>query len=143
MSQNRVNIKSISDAQESELSKFHDECIAYGYTDTNVSFEEIELAKLKAECRKFGYKAFLRFGELHIRTRFEAWYFFPNDNGCIKLMHGNTIGPEPERYHKQFSRKMNYHQLVCYIHEHEEAKYAGKAVNFTFTKTGAYKKAFA
>lgn len=108
-------------------------------------FEEQELLKVQEECRQYGYQAFLQFGEIHIRTRFENWYFIPSvtHSGCIKLMHGNGFGKCSSRYHKQFSRKMDYHGLIIYIHEHENAKYCGEPTDFTFTKTGAFKKALA
>lgn len=112
---------------------------------TEEDYETQELTKIQEECSKYGYKASLQFGEIHIKTKFEYWYFniSPNSNGCIKLMHGNGIGADPRGYHKQFTRKMDYHGVVQYVHEHEMAKYCGKPIDFTFTKTGAYRKALA
>lgn len=100
------------------------------------NFNETVLKEVKQECRKYNYHAELRFDEIHIRTKFESWYFVPNENGIIKLMHGNTVGHFPERFHTQFSRKMSYKDMVQYIHEHETAKYTNNVFVFTFTKTG-------
>lgn len=52
---------------------------------------------------------------------------------------GNTIGHISERFHKQFSRKMSYKDMVQYIHEHETSKYTNHVFTFTFTKTGGMK----
>ena len=82
-------------------------------------FNEEVLREVKQECKKYNYCAELRFNEIHIQTKFESWYFVPNESGIIKLMHGNTIGHISERFHKQFSRKMSYKDMVQYIHEHE------------------------
>ena len=71
-------------------------------------FNEEVLREVKQECKKYNYCAELRFNEIHIQTKFESWYFVPNECGIIKLMHGNTIGHISERFHKQFSRKMSY-----------------------------------
>ena len=67
-------------------------------------FNEEVLREVKQECKKYNYCAELRFNEIHIQTKFESWYFVPNECGIIKLMHGNTIGHISERFHKQFSR---------------------------------------
>ena len=53
--------------------------------------------------------------------------------------YGNTIGHISERFHKQFSRKMSYKDMVQYIHEHETSKYTNHVFTFTFTKTGGMK----
>ncbi len=100
------------------------------------NFNETVLKEVEQECRKYNYHAELRFDEIHIRTKFESWYFVPNENGIIKLMHGNTVGHFSERFHTQFSRKMSYKDMVQYIHEHETAKYTNNVFVFTFTKTG-------
>lgn len=102
-------------------------------------YEETE--KVKEICSEYGYKVFEQFGCIHIRTIFEAWYIVVHENGCITLMHGNGFGPHPHGWHKQFSRKMTYDKAVQYIKQHEDAKYRGLNVNFTFTKTGAWKPA--
>lgn len=115
----------------------------YDSNEAEEKFWNNEIDSISQECMRYGYRVFRRFNQLHIRTRFEAWYFIPKGNGCIQLMHGNGCGFEPQGWHKQFSRKMDYHGLIQYIHEHEIAKYCGKHVDFTFTKTGAYKKVLA
>lgn len=102
-------------------------------------FNEEVLREVKQECKKYNYCAELRFNEIHIQTKFESWYFVPNECGIIKLMHGNTIGHISERFHKQFSRKMSYKDMVQYIHEHETSKYTNHVFTFTFTKTGRMK----
>lgn len=102
-------------------------------------FNEEVLREVKQECKKYNYCAELRFNEIHIQTKFESWYFVPNECGIIKLMHGNTIGHISERFHKQFSRKMSYKDMVQYIHEHETSKYTNHVFTFTFTKTGGMK----
>ena len=79
-------------------------------------FYETELKKVQKCCNKYGYHAFLRFDELHIRSKFESWYFIPNEFGGMKVMHWN-------------------------IHEHEEAKYKGVCIHFTFSKFGSRKTA--
>lgn len=56
-----------------------------------------------------------------------------------KTLNGNTIGHISERFHKQFSRKMSYKDMVQYIHEHETSKYTNHVFTFTFTKTGGMK----
>lgn len=99
-------------------------------------FNETVLKEVEKECRKYNYHAELRFDEIHIQTKFESWYFVPNENGIIKLMHGNTVGHVSEKFHKQFSRKMSYKDMIQYIHEHETAKYTNNVFVFTFTKTG-------
>lgn len=103
------------------------------------NYYELELEKVEKECQLYKYRAFLVFDQIHIQTKFEKWYFIPHENGCIKLMHSNCISAYENKYHKQFSRKMNYRQLVTYIHEHETAKYTNQTIRFTFTKTGAIK----
>lgn len=97
------------------------------------------LEEVKNECKSYGYDAFLRFNEIHIRTKFESWYFEFNEDGMIKLMHGNYYGKECMKWHKQFSRKITIPQLFIYIHEHETAKFSDTFVDFTFTKNGACK----
>lgn len=52
-------------------------------------FYETELKKVQKCCNKYGYHAFLRFDELHIRSKFESWYFIPNEFGGMKVMHWN------------------------------------------------------
>lgn len=101
-----------------------------------------EFSKVEAACLKYGYRAFLRFDEIHIVSRCEAWYFIPNESGLIKLMHGNTMGQNPNGYHRQFyGRQMTYTELLTYINEHERGKYSNTKPVFTFTKTGGRKYA--
>lgn len=112
-------------------------------TFSEKEWEDEQLKFFQSECDKYGYKAFWVFDELHIRTRFEAWYCILYPNGCIKLMHSNTAGTNPYKgFHKQFTRHMDYRGIVQYIHEHETAKYEGAAVDFHFTKKGKYRRAF-
>ena len=47
-------------------------------------FYETELKKVQKCCNKYGYHAFLRFDELHIRSKFESWYF-------MRFMLGHNI----------------------------------------------------
>lgn len=104
-------------------------------------FYETELKKVQKCCNKYGYHAFLRFDELHIRSKFESWYFIPNEFGGMKVIHWNGF-KHPDDYHKQFYRKdMTYEELIQYIHEHEEAKYKGVCIHFTFSKFGNRKTA--
>ena len=101
-----------------------------------------ELLKVQECCKKYGYKAFLRFDEIHIRTVYESWFFVPNTQGTMKLMHGNTMGLGCEHWHKQFVRAhMEYEDLIQYIHEHEAAKYKNAHIQFTFSKYGTRRTA--
>lgn len=99
------------------------------------------LKEIRELCNQYGYRCYERFGEIHIITKFEAWFFVPRNDGLLKLMHGNTLGQCPNRYHKQFMRRMSYREMFIYIHEHEQSKYTQNVPDFfTFTKNGARKK---
>lgn len=99
-----------------------------------------ELEKVQAVCKQYGYRAYLQFNQIHIITKWEAWYFVPVELGTIKLMHGNSIGQVQRGYHRQFyGRKLSYEQLLTYVYEHESAKYMDKRMDFSFTKTGGMK----
>lgn len=105
-------------------------------------FEEAEYHKVKEACKKYGYHTYLRFDEIHINTRFESWYFVPQENGDVKLMHGNTIGIDPDGWHTQFCRNhMSYDDLIKYLYEHEQGKYTNWNLPFTFTKRGVLRTA--
>lgn len=67
----------------------------------------------------------------------KVFYLAQENFGCV--VYGNTIGHISERFHKQFSRKMSYKDMVQYIHEHETSKYTNHVFTFTFTKTGGMK----
>jgi len=98
-----------------------------------------EYTKVSRLCEKYKYNCFLRFNEIHIISKYEAWYLIPKENGVISLYHGNSIGQIQNGYHRQFSRKLTYEDILIYISEHENSKYKGKRTDFTFTKTGAWK----
>lgn len=100
---------------------------------------EEEFRKVEKLCKKYGYRCYLRFDEIVIQSKCESWYFVPTENGFIRLMHGNSMGQNSNHYHKQFDRKLTYGEILTYINEHEKAKYIGKTMDFTFTKTGARK----
>lgn len=107
--------------------------------------DEVELRQefrtVNTLCKFYGFNCSLRFNQIHITTNCEAWYFIPRKDGIIKLYHGNSIGQLQNGYHKQFSRKMNYAEVLVYIKEHRDAKFKGIRNGFTFTKTGARKTA--
>lgn len=88
------------------------------------NFEERELRKIQAECDRYGYHAFLQFDEIHIRTKGEEWYFVPANihGGMITLMHRSS-GIQ-DKYHRQFQRRLSYEQLIDYVHEHEQYRFA-------------------
>ena len=46
-------------------------------------FNEEVLREVKQECKKYNYCAELRFNEIHIQTKFESWYFVPNECGIM------------------------------------------------------------
>lgn len=91
-------------------------------------------------CKQYGYSCTYRFGEIHIFTRWEEWYFRPQPTGPIRLMHGNKVGAGNQNYHEHFRRAMTYSDLLIYVNEHERAKYGNEYVDFTFTKDGKPKK---
>lgn len=90
-------------------------------SDTEV--EEHMMDVLQTECDKYGYKCEDIFGTIYISSKFEHWSFKPYREGnYIKLMHQNPYGKKIE-WHKQFTEKLTYVQLVRYIYEHEHAKF--------------------
>lgn len=101
---------------------------------------EEEFHKIETLCKKYDYKAFLRFEQVHIITKCEAWYFIPRENGLIKLMHGNSLGQYQTNYHRQFYRFMSYEDLLIYISEHEESKFKERLQSYSYTKTGGVVK---
>lgn len=100
------------------------------------TYEEEIFDEVTKECKKYGYSCQLSFDRIVIISKYEAWYFVPKEHGFIKLMHGDTLGTKPSRYHKQFCRKLTIEQIIRYIHEHEVAKFEGKKIVFSFSKSG-------
>lgn len=89
---------------------------------------------VKPYCDMYGYQTRDMFGQVHIKTKYERWYFESNDepNARVRLMHGNRIG---DGWHEQFRDDMSAEELIMYIHEHETAKFE-HFVGFHFGKTG-------
>ena len=91
--------------------------------------------EVKDECKKYGYEVYEVFDQIHIKTKYESWYFVPT-NGKVRLMHANKIGKKGAPYHEQLRTYIKPKDIVTYVHEHEDAKYTPKFVNFSFTKDG-------
>jgi hypothetical protein len=98
---------------------------------------------IKPFCDKYGYKVTERFGEVHIKTKYEEWYFDENEHedANVILHHRNEfIGKRGNNkryseYHKQFSAKMTPEELIEYLHQHETAKFC-KFVAYKYSYNG-------
>lgn len=107
---------------------------------TYYDYLDRELEKVQELCKPYGFKAYLRFDELHIDTRREGWYFVPSQDNkeIIRLMHRNAsysmMNLRKERYHKQFSRKISYEDLLEYISDHEKYRYEDSETVLLFSK---------
>ena len=97
---------------------------------TDADFADAVFKATRQECEKYSYNCFLRFGEIHIRTRFEAWFFLPT-KGKTTLMHSSCPGAANEQWHRQFTGFVTPEEIVTYVHEHEAAKYTTQFVNFS------------
>jgi hypothetical protein len=92
---------------------------------------------VKPWCDKYGFKVTEKFGEIHIITKYEQWYFKETfgENTKIRLMHKDTDSRKKDSYHVQFKAYISAEDLVRYIKEHEDAKIKGN-VDFTFDYHG-------
>lgn len=106
---------------------------------TNEEKEEYMMQVLQRECAKYGYKCEKKFGIVYIMSKYERWYFKPYIEGNhVKLMHQNSRVKKFE-WHKQFTKRLTYVQLVRYIYEHEHAKFYPEFIPVTII-TDQYKE---
>lgn len=93
--------------------------------------EEQMMKVLQKECAKYGYECEEKFGNVYITSKYERWYFKPYVEGnYVKLMHQNSR-PRKYEWHKQFTKRLTYAQLVRYIYEHEHAKFYPEFIHVT------------
>lgn len=80
------------------------------------------LNDVKPYCDIYGFKVNNIFGQVHISTKYEKWYFESNINpqAKIRLMHKNR---RDDRWHCQFRENVTPEELVLYLKEHEDSKY--------------------
>ena len=71
---------------------------------------------------QYGYKVTNIFGEIHIKTKCEEWYFKPSKEKT-RLMHQNTRMQKHGEYHEQWKRECSTKELFQYIHNHERDRY--------------------
>lgn len=85
-------------------------------------------------CNNHGYSVSKIFNQIHIKTKYERWYFEEcDDPNCkVRLMHCNRMG---DGWHEQFRSHITAEKLVTYIHEHETGKFV-RFTNFHMGKTG-------
>lgn len=101
---------------------------------TNDEREKRMMKVLQIECAKYGYKCEKKFGIVYITSKYEGWSFKPYIEGNhVKLMHRNNKGEKME-WHKQFTKKLTYKQLVQYIYEHEHSKFYPGYTHVTVVK---------
>ena len=77
--------------------------------------------KVKQHCDRYGLRCSLIFDQIHIYTRLEEFYFIPNPEGKVKLMHKDGI--LGTTFHEQFNKKKSLSEIVYYINRHTEYKY--------------------
>lgn len=76
-------------------------------------------------CEKRGLEMTYRYGEIHIDSKFEKWYFIPR-MGKLKLMHLSSRLNKRGEYHEQFNKMITVEGLVNYIYRHTNSKYIPK-----------------
>jgi hypothetical protein len=92
----------------------------YDYTES--VFKEVQ-----DECTKRGLRCELRFGEIHIFTVGEEFYFVPNTTDRITLMHRSSFELRKDIYHLQFRNwKMTPKEVVRWISGHTNYKFRTK-----------------
>lgn len=73
-------------------------------------------------CAEHGYGIETVFNQVHIKGKYERWYFeeCSDPNSKVRLMHENRTG---NGWHEQFREHISPALLVRYIYEHETAKF--------------------
>lgn len=106
--------------------------------ECEMTIAEQEVKKVQEICDRYGYQAYAAFDEIYIKTKYELWRFMPSQDNRepIRLMHQGILTNKKDPWHKQFSKKLTYQQLVQYVKEHEEYRYA--PITFKSLELAAY-----